>query len=62
MLKTVQWNVIIIIIIIVIIIIIIDVIVVVNDDTYIGFTGPPTIHFKFIAKCDRSYITKSDKC
>ena len=26
----------------------------------IGFTCPPTIHFKFITKCDSVFITKCD--
>ena len=25
-----------------------------------GFTGPPTIHFKFITKCDSFFVTKCD--
>ena len=51
--------------------------IVVVDDDIIGFTGPLTIHFKFISKCDKcyykvrwsaisksdsSFITKCDKC
>ena len=32
--------------------IVVVVVVVVDDDT-IGSTGPPTIHFKLITKCDK---------
>ena len=40
---------------IIIIIIIIFVVVVVGDNTYYGVTCPPTVHFKFITKCDKCY-------
>ena len=42
-----------IIIIIFVVVVVVVVIVVVGDNTYCGVTCPPTVHFKFITKCDR---------
>ena len=49
-LKTVQWNVIIICYYYLLLLLLLSLTILV-----IGFTGPPTIHFKFIVKCDNCY-------
>ena len=40
--------------------IIITVVAVVEDETYYRVTFAPTIHFKFITKCDSFFITKCE--
>ena len=72
-LKTVQWNVIIIIIIIVLssLLLLLSLLLLSMMVLFVGFTCPPTIHFKFVTKYDSVFyykvrqlffITECDKC
>ena len=57
-LKTVQWNVIIIIIIILSLLLLLLSLLLSMMVLFVGFTCPPTIHFKFVTKYDSVFYYK----
>ena len=57
-LKTVQWNVIIITIIVLSLLVLLSLLLLSMMVLIVGFTCPPTIHFKFVAKYDSVFYYK----